>query len=231
MLTLIVVLVVSPALACTGSQGLEGPQGEQGPPGQAGSQGPIGLQGPVGPEGPEGSSGSQGPTGPVGPAGPEGPQGEKGDKGDRGLRGLQGPQGEEGLEGPQGPSGSPTEVWAMALESADLQTQSTIPVNIPGMFKSIVTSENSTLVVTFCANVKTTTDGIMWIIPLVDGQEVEPANVLLQGHDSWLLQSYNFFLSNLPAGEHIVKVQWNTNSGETIWIADRSLLIYAYPTS
>jgi hypothetical protein len=108
----------------------------------------------------------------------------------------------------------------MALESADLQTQSTIPVNIPGMFKSFVTS-----------NVKTTTDGIMWIIPLVDGQEVEPANVLLQGHDSWLLQSYNFFLSNLPAGEHIVKVQWNTNSGETIWIADRSLLIYAYPTS
>jgi hypothetical protein len=230
MLLLLLVLFAFSIVSCTGPQGeqgiqgLTGPKGDQGTTGEQGPQGLTGEQGPIGPQGPAGTAG------PAGPIGPVGPQGEKGDQGDQGLQGIQGPQGEQGPEGPQGPSGTPIQLWTLALESDGLQTQSIVPLDIPGVSKSIVTAENSTLVITFCANVKTSDDGIMWITPLVDGQGVEPANVLLQGQDSWLLQSYDFFISNVQAGEHLIKVQWNTDSGGTAWIADRSLLIYVYPT-
>ncbi|MFC1865702.1 hypothetical protein ACFLYB_03210 [Chloroflexota bacterium] len=227
---LLICLLVFSVVGCNGTQSEQGSPGPQGPIGPVGPQGEQGLQGPAGPEGSRGFRGPQGVTGLVGPTGPEGPQGEKGDKGDQGSQGIQGPQGEEGPEGPQGPSGAPVQVWTLALESDGLQTQSIVPLDIPGMSKSIVTNENSLLIIIFCADVKTSEDGIMWITPLVDGQQVEPANVLLEGHDSWLLQRYDFFIQNVEAGEHIVKIQWNTNSGETVWIADRSLLIYAYPT-
>lgn len=228
---LLIVLAVNPVIACTGPgpQGPTGPQGEPGPIGTTGPKGEQGPQGLIGEQGPSGPQGPVGPVGPVGPTGPTGPQGEKGDKGDQGSQGIQGPQGKEGPEGPQGPSGAPVQVWTLALESDGLQTQSIVPLDIPGMSKSIVTNENSLLIIIFCADVKTSEDGIMWITPLVNGQNVEPANVLLQGHDSWLLQRYDFFIHNVQAGEHTVKVQWNTNTGETIWIADRSLLIYVYP--
>ena len=230
-LILIIILLVIPTLACTPAEGPQGPQGEPGP------QGPVGLQGPAGSQGeqgPEGSIGPQGATGQRGPEGPPGPQGEAGPEGPVGPQGRTGPQGAQGPEGPvgpQGPAGSPTGLWTMAIEGSEISTAATIPVNIPNMFKSIITSEISTIIITFCANVKTTANGIMWITPLVDDVEVAPENVLLESHDSWIMQSYDFFLTDVAPGEHTVKIQWHTNKGETIWIADRSMLIYSYPTS
>lgn len=72
---ILIVIVLSLVIACTGDQGPVGPQG---------AQGPQGLQG------------SEGPEGPTGPQGFTGPEGEPGPRGPQGIQGIQGLPGEDG---------------------------------------------------------------------------------------------------------------------------------------
>jgi len=102
---LILVLVATLAIGCTGDQGLKGPkgntggqgiQGERGPQGEQGLQGEVGLQGVIGRTGPTGVAGSAGAKGDQGIQGVLGAAGSPGSTGATGAIGSTGAQGEVG---------------------------------------------------------------------------------------------------------------------------------------
>jgi hypothetical protein len=86
-MVIIIALLTSSVMGCTGEQGIAGLTGPQGLQGEQGSQGEQGIQGPEGAEGPEGGTG---------------PQGEQGIQG---LQGIPGIDGQDGAQGPQGEQG------------------------------------------------------------------------------------------------------------------------------
>lgn len=92
----LLMVLMSVALACSGDAGSEGPAGPQGESGAAGPPGVIGPQGNSGvggPPGPQGARGLQGPAGPQGTRGPSGPPGAPGPSGPPGPPGAPGAPG------------------------------------------------------------------------------------------------------------------------------------------
>lgn len=145
----------------TGSQGPEGPTGaqgatgEQGPTGAQGATGPQGATGAQGPTGATGATGAVGPTGPIGPTGATGftgATGPIGPTGHEGLQGLQGPIGPTGLTGATGATGPQNTTGQDALTAfgtAQLTTNATQNVFIPGLTASFtVPSANAVVIVT-----------------------------------------------------------------------------------
>lgn len=99
---LVVAVVASLVVGCSGKAGSAGP---------AGPSGPQGIQGPTGPSGPQGP---QGVAGTSGPQGVQGIQGLAGPQGAAGNAGPQGPQGMQGISGQQGPQGAKGLTWRSA---------------------------------------------------------------------------------------------------------------------
>ncbi len=91
---LVVLLVLSTLVACSGSVG---PKGDKGDTGAQGIQGEVGATGAQGPKGDKGDTGAQGPKGDKGDTGAQGPKGDKGDTGAMGATGAQGNKGEDGV--------------------------------------------------------------------------------------------------------------------------------------
>ena len=132
---LILVLVVTLAIGCTGNQGPKGDKGDtgdQGSPGIQGEQGEQGLQGEVGLQGVVGARGSTGAKGANGLAGTTGEQGIQGEQGPVGVGylGVTGATGATGADGPQGLQGEPGVVSGVVVSYTTIQDA--IDVASPG---------------------------------------------------------------------------------------------------
>jgi len=222
----LVPLIALPFTGCGGSQGTVGPQGPQGPQGETGPQGPAGpagshgFTGPMGPEGPRGLQGLNGLQGPAGTQGPQGLQGLQGEKGDPGEPGSEAPQAELFTRtAPMGP------ILAMANEDY---------TDLPELSIRFSTDANSTLAVTFCAQVQANPGGSMWARVLVNGEPVSPdevlmCNTLLTAEPSWGAHSFTFIKDDLEAGIHTVEIELAVPGGGSI--DKRTLIVYVYPVS
>ena len=220
----LVSLITLPFAGCGGSQGTVGPQGPQGSQGEVGSQGPAGpaglhgFTGPMGSEGPQGPQGIKGLQGPPGSQGPQGPQGLQGEKGDPGSQGPAMPQAELFIKtAPMGP------ILAMANEDY---------MDLPELSIRFSTDTDSTLAVTFCAEVQANPGGSMWARVLVNGEPVSPdevlmCNTLLTAEPSWGAYSFTFIKDDLEAGIHTVEIELAVPGGGSI--GKRTLIIYVYP--
>ncbi len=110
-----------------------------------------------------GLSGSTGPQGPAGPAGPAGPQGAVGPQGAAGSKGDTGDKSATGDTGAQGTAGT-TGQMVMTAVSNDRRFLGVFdggPYQIPGLSGSIVTTENSSVVVSTEGVIEHTDDSVV----------------------------------------------------------------------
>ena len=224
---IVIAILASSAIAVGASTMLAvGPEGPEGLQGDTGPQGLAGPQGEQGETGPAGATGPAGPAGPKGDAGDTGPQGPKGDTGDTGP---QGPQGEQGPVGPAGPAGA----YSVTQTIDEALTSSTTFDDMPGMSVNITLDVQSTLFITISSEVWVTSSGnYLYWRALVDTTPAKPdANwLIVTGNTVWNARSYTFYLENVPAGTHTVKIQWkvwvNTSEGHA---HERALTVIALP--
>jgi hypothetical protein len=199
------IAVGASTILAVGPRGPEGPQGEQGP------QGPKGDTGDVGPAGLTGATGPQGPAGPQGETGATGPQGPV---------------------GPQGPPGAFNSTYSVST----VTTTSLSFVDIPGMSVSISLANTSHVIIVFSAEAFMSSSGDYMIVrALVDSAVTHPTatgNLLvltratIENHSSC---SYAFYLNNVSAGAHTVKMQWRSYYGATANVESRTLIVFALP--
>lgn len=217
-------LVILPFAGCAGSEGPVGPQGAQGLQGETGSQGPAGPGGPygiTGPTGPEGPQGLQGLNGIQGPTGPQGPQG------------LQGLPGETGDPGPQGPAVLQAEFFIRTAPKGPILAMANEDyMDLPELSIRFSTDIVSTLAVTFSAVVQANPGGSMWARVLVNGEPLNPdevlmCNTLIMSEPSWGAHSFTFMKDGLEAGIHTVEIELTVPGGGSI--DERSLMVYVYP--
>ena len=187
-----------------------------------------------------------GPQGPAGATGATGPQGAKGDKGDTGQTGATGPAGAtgttgatgatgpQGLVGPQGPPG------AIPFNSTYSVTTSTTTslsmVDIPAMSVRITLNRTSQVIIIFSAEAWMSSPGDYMIVQaLVDSSVTHPSAtgnylVLTRATISNMSScSYTFYLNNVSAGVHTVKMQWRSYYGATASVESRTLTVFALP--
>jgi hypothetical protein len=119
-----------------------------------------GVSGSTGPQGPEGPEGPEGPAGPAGPAGSAGP---KGDAGSQGVAGAKGETGDKGDAGPQGSAGTTGQMVMTAVSNGHrfLSVFDGGPYEVPGLSGSIVTTENSSVVVSTEGVIEHTDDSVV----------------------------------------------------------------------
>ena len=217
-------LIILPFAGCTGSEGPVGPQGAQG------SQGETGAQGPTGPAGPYGFAG---PMGPEGPQGLQGLNGIQGPMGPQGLQGLQGIQGETGDPGPPGPVAPQAELFTKTAPKGPILAMANEDyMDLPELSIRFSTDEVSTLAVTFSAQVQANPGGSMWSRVLVNGEPLNPdevlmCNTLLTSDPSWGAHSFTFIKDDLEAGIHTVEIELAVPGGGSI--DKRTLIVYVYP--
>ena len=226
-LFVLVSLITLPFAGCAGSegpagpQGLQGSQGEEGPQGPAGPAGPYGFAGPMGPEGPQGLQGLNGIQGPMGPQGLQG------------LQGLQGIQGETGDPGPTGPAAPQAELFIKTAPKGPILTMANEDyMDLPELSIRFSTNEVSTLAVTFSAEVQANPGGSMWARVLVNGEPLNPdevlmCNTLMMSEPSWGAHSFTFIKDDLEAGIHTVEIELAVPGGGSI--NKRTLIVYVYP--
>jgi len=225
---ILITLIAFPLAGCTGAQGPVGTQGDVGPQGPAGPQGPQGLTGPQGPVGPQGDVGPQGPAGPQGEVGSQGPAGPQGEVG------PQGPQGEKGDIGPQGPAGIQAELFAkVAPKEPVLALANEDFVDFPELSIRFSTDVESTLAITFSAEVQANPGGSMWGRVMVNGQPASPDEVLIcntlpTDQPTWGAHSFTFIKEALEAGTHTVEIQLAVPGGGAI--GERTLIVHVYKT-
>ncbi len=217
-------LIILPFAGCTGSEGPVGPQGAKG------SQGETGPQGPAGPAGPYGFAG---PMGPEGPQGLQGLNGIQGSTGPQGLQGLQGIQGETGDPGPPGTTALQAELFTKTAPKGPILTMANEDyMDLPELSIRFSTDEVSTLAVTFSAEVQANPGGSMWARVLVNGEPLNPdevlmCNTLMMSAPSWGAHSFTFIKDDLEAGIHTVEIELAVPGGGSI--DKRTLVVYVYP--
>lgn len=93
---------------------------------------------------------------------------------------------------------------------------------------TITTPVTGNLAVTFSAEGYGEGGARLFIRALVDGQVAEPGDVLLAGN-YYGVSSYTFTRENVPPGKHSVVLQWMSDGGQTVHLADRTLTVVAAP--
>ena len=187
-----------------------------------------------------------GPQGPAGATGATGPQGAKGDKGDTGQTGATGPAGAtgttgatgatgpQGLVGPQGPPGATPFNSTYSVTTST--TTSLSMVDIPAMSVRITLANTSQVIIIFSAEAWMSSPGDYMIVQaLVDSSVTHPSAtgnllVLTRATISNMSScSYTFYLNNVSAGVHTVKMQWRSYYGATASVESRTLTVFALP--
>ena len=116
-----------------------------------------------------------------------------------------------------------------SIESGWMSTSSTSWDPIPGMNSSIVTPVGSDVAITLSAEVDVTTGGQMFVRVMVDGQPINPSDVLFAvDSDALGTRAFTFTLSGLSAGSHNLHLQWATN-GNSVSIGDRTVTVMGWP--
>jgi bacillopeptidase F (M6 metalloprotease family) len=109
-------------------------------------------------------------------------------------------------------------------------------VDIPGMSVRITLANTSQVVIIFSAEAWMSSPGdYMSVQALVDSSVAHPSatgNLLVLTRatfDSMSSYSYTFYLNNVSAGVHTVKMQWQSYSGATANMESRTLTVFAIP--
>lgn len=193
-----------------------------------GPQGPAGATGATGPQGAKGDKGDTGQTGATGPAGATGATGATGTTG---ATGATGPQ---GLVGPQGPPGAIP--FNSTYSVTTTSTTSLSMVDIPAMSVRITLATTSQVIIMFSAEAWMSSPGDYMIVQaLVDSSVTHPSAtgnylVLTRATISNMSScSYTFYLNNVSAGVHTVKMQWRSYYGATASVESRTLTVFALP--
>jgi hypothetical protein len=198
----------------------------------AGLSGSTGPQGPAGPAGPAGAQGPAGPTGPAGPQGGVGPQGGAGSKGDTGDKGA---TGDTGAQGSAGTAGQMV-MTALSNDHRFLGIFDGGPYEIPGLKGSIVTTENSSVVVSTEGVIEHTDDSVVGdnikvgirlkiddVVLAVRYYNIEKTNFTKMTH--WSFSSSTEILTTpLEPGTHKVSV-------EAMWLGYNRVSTDSYPSA
>ena len=165
-----------------------------------------------------GSTGSQGPAGPAGPAGPQGGVGPQGGAGSKGDTGDKGATGDTGAQGTAGTTGQMV-MTAVSNDHRFLGVFDGGPYPIPGLSGSIVTTENSSVVVSTEGVIEHTDDSVVgdniWVgirlkiddvVLAVRGYNIERTKFTRMTH--WSFSSSTELLTTpLAPGKHTVSVE------------------------
>lgn len=97
---------------------------------------------------------------------------------------------------------------------------------VPGLSTAISSSAGDNLEISVCAEMWQQ-GGSVWFRALVDGEPVEPSDVVFKTGATMFdgVRSFTFVQSNVSAGQHIVEIQWR--SGTKVSIRDRVLTVCA----
>ncbi|MBO3746099.1 hypothetical protein J5X84_08485 [Streptosporangiaceae bacterium NEAU-GS5] len=100
-------------------------------------------------------------------------------------------------------------------------------VDVPGLTTAVYTVSGATLTATVSAEIYTVNS--VWLRVLVDGGVTSPSDVAyrLAGAEFDGTRSFTFGRESMPAGKHIVQVQWYSNSGQVARIRDRTLSVHS----
>ncbi|MBO3749948.1 hypothetical protein J5X84_28035 [Streptosporangiaceae bacterium NEAU-GS5] len=131
----------------------------------------------------------------------------------------------------QSPSGPPSVSSQAALsvvtaqEAAQVGNKPGFWVNVPGLSTAVSAKAGSTLAATLSAEIYT--QNTVWFRVLVDGAVSAPGDVAYKfdGADFDGTRSFTFGRENLPAGRHIVQVQWFTTTGTSAHVGKRTLTV------
>jgi len=104
-----------------------------------------------------------------------------------------------------------TDMWSWSAKD-NITTSSTEWVDMPNTSMKIETYLPTDLVIMFSAGCAA--DNTIFIRCLVDGEQAAPGPVKLITRNGGQSHAFNFYMKNLPAGEHIIKVQWKVDVPE-----------------
>lgn len=99
---------------------------------------------------------------------------------------------------------------------------------LPELGGTLITPAAGNLSISVSAEAYSDNNARLFMRALVDDQLAEPGDVWLA--TDWLgVSSHTFTRSNLPAGAHWLVVQWMTDAGATVHLADRTMVAAASP--
>lgn len=105
-----------------------------------------------------------------------------------------------------------TDMWSRSATD-EITTSSTDWVDMPNTSMKIKTPLPTDLIIMFSAGCAAENSTIA-IRCLVDGNQAAPGPVKLITRQRGQSHAFNFYMKNLPAGEHIIKVQWTVDVPE-----------------
>jgi len=104
-----------------------------------------------------------------------------------------------------------TDMWSRSATD-EITASSTDWVDMPNTSMKIKTYLPTDLVIMFSAGCAA--NNTIFIRCLVDGEQAAPGSVILITRKGGQSHAFNFYMKNLPAGEHIIKVQWKVDVPE-----------------
>ncbi|MCX6879575.1 MAG: right-handed parallel beta-helix repeat-containing protein [Verrucomicrobia bacterium] len=110
-----------------------------------------------------------------------------------------------------------------------LSTAATYWTEVPDTTGSLVTPTAGNIAITFTAEAFTGGGSSMFVRALVDGQAASPSDVEFVAEDFAGTRSFTFVKQNVPAGLHVIAIQWHASGGLTSYLSDRTLSVVAAP--
>ena len=100
-----------------------------------------------------------------------------------------------------------TDMWSLSLGER-VETSSTTYVDMPNTNMTITTYLPTDLVIIFSAECYTSQFPFLYIRCMVDEREAAPGTVYFTQSQAMQSHAFNFYVEDLPAGEHTIKIQW-----------------------
>ncbi|HNR69359.1 MAG TPA: FlgD immunoglobulin-like domain containing protein [bacterium] len=121
---------------------------------------------------------------------------------------------------------APNHIQTIAAPSGpDVSTTLSSFQDIPHLNTTVELLQASDLFITLNAEAEVTAGKRMFVRALVDGQPVQPSDVVFCASPFYGTRSFTFCAPSLAAGNHTVQTQWYVDSGATGFLGDRTLTV------
>ncbi|HPN34574.1 MAG TPA: M6 family metalloprotease domain-containing protein [bacterium] len=97
--------------------------------------------------------------------------------------------------------------------------------DIPHMSTMVNMTQTSDLFISLSAEAEITAGKRMFVRAVVDGQPAKPSDVVFCASAFYGTRSFIFAAPGIPAGKHIVSLQWLVDGGATGYLGDRTMTV------